>query len=235
VAAVIELGTDTFTTLAGAKFLDATPAVGDLVVIVIANSAATAGTAPTDNNADGLGTYTLAETCVNKSSVDYASVYIRNALIGSATSTRFTNNNASNNGGGLCVLKVTGMTKTGATAKRQSAKQDNMSAGTPAPVLSSAALTTNPVVGVVLNGTSPATMLSRSAGGAWSEWTDAGYSTPTTGVHVMASDSTETGATITWGSASSTGFGAVVVELDASSTTQSNAPRARILQMLRNA
>jgi predicted outer membrane repeat protein len=161
VAAVIELGTDTFTTLAGAKFLDATPAVGDLVVIVIANSAATAGTAPTDNNADGLGTYTLAETCVNKSSVDYASVYIRNALIGSATSTRFTNNNASNNGGGLCVLKVTGMTKTGATAKRQSAKQDNMSAGTPAPVLSSAALTTNPVVGVVLNGTSPATMLSR--------------------------------------------------------------------------
>jgi hypothetical protein len=234
-AAVIELGEfwTTGNNATGPKQVTATPAVGDLIVLVCVQSGSTTATAPTDNNADGLGTYTLLESAT-RSSTDIVHAWVRDALIGSATSTIFTNNNATNTGGGLCALKITGMTKVGSAAKRQSAKQDNQGASTPAPAFSVAALTTNPVIGAVVNAASPAALTSPAAG-SFSEWVDTGYSTPTTGIHVTASDSGFTGTTVTWGSPSSIGFGSLVVELDASSSSQSNAPRARILQMLRNA
>jgi hypothetical protein len=221
-AAVTLLGTPTLTTTNNAtKAVTATPAAGDLIVLVVVNSGATAGTAPTDNNADGNGTYTLAETCLLSTATQYASVYIRDALVGSATSTVFTNNNTSNTGGGIAVLKVTGMSKTGATAKKQSAKQDSQSAGTPAPAMGAAVLTTNPVVmAAVVNDSSPghdgtSGLVPRTSHG---EVVDGGYSTPTTGLYVTTIDSGETGTTLTWGGAATASYGALAVELDASSS-----------------
>lgn len=55
-AAATLLGTATFTTASGSKTVTATPAVGDLIIIVCAHTGNTVvGIAPTDNNSDGLG------------------------------------------------------------------------------------------------------------------------------------------------------------------------------------
>jgi hypothetical protein len=224
-AAVLLLGTPTYTTANNAaKSVTATPTAGDLIVLVVANSGATSGTAPTDDNADGLGTYTLAETALLATSTHYLSVYIRDALIGSATSTIFTNNNTSNTGGGIAVLRVTGMTKTGATAEVQSAKQDSQAAGTPAPVMGAAVTTTNPVImAAVVNDNSPghdgtSGLVPRTS---HTELVDQGYSTPTSGLYVTHINSGETGTTLTWGGAATAAYGALAVELDASSSGSS--------------
>ena len=85
-ATVTLLGTATFNTTSGTHTVTATPAVGDLIVIVTANSGSTITTAaPTDNN--GTGTYTLVNTAVKATSADTMQIYVRTALIASATST----------------------------------------------------------------------------------------------------------------------------------------------------
>lgn len=215
-AAVTLLGTQTVNTNSGTKTVTATPAVGDLIVLVVAHSGNTANVAPTDNNSAGAGTYTRVNTCVKASSADTMQVWVRNSFIGSASSTVFTHAPGTTSGGGIGVFKVTGMTRSGLNAIRQSAIQSNQgAAGTPTPVLGVAALTGNPLIGAVFNATSPATMTARGTP-AYSERFDVGYSTPTTGLETMTIGSGETGTSIAWGSTSGSAFCSVIVELDTS-------------------
>lgn len=217
-AAVTLLGTQTLNTSSGTKTVVATPAVGDVIVIVTAHTGNTSAAAPTDNNsggAGGAGSYTRLATCVKASSADTLSLWIRESKIGSASSTTFTHAPGTSSGGGLGVFKITGMSRAGFTAFRQAAVQSNQGAATPTPVLSVAALTGNPLIGAVFNATSPAGMTARSSP-AWSERFDVGYSTPTTGLETMTIDSGETGTSIAWGSSSASAFCSLVVELNAS-------------------
>src|SRR5262245_22496776 len=121
-ATLSELGTRVFTTASGTKTVTATPAVGDLIIIVTAHSGNTSGTAPTDDNSDGLGTYTLIDTAVKASSADTMKAWVRNSPIGSASSTVFSHAPGTSTGGGLGVFKCTEITKKGSAAIRQSAK-----------------------------------------------------------------------------------------------------------------
>jgi hypothetical protein len=212
-ATVTLLGTATFNTTSGTKTVTATPAVNDLIIIITAHTGNTSAAAPTDNNSSG--TYTLIDSAVKVTSADTMRVYIRNSFITSATSTIFTHAPGASSGGGLAVFKVTGMSKVGANADRQSAKQDNQASGTPAPVFASNVLTTNPVIGAVFNGANPAAMTPRGTP-TYTEAFDLGYSTPTTGLEAMYINSGETGTTITWGSSSATAFCSLVLELDSS-------------------
>lgn len=215
-AAVTKLGTETYNTTNGTKTVTATPAVGDLIVIITAHSGNTSDATPTDNNPDGLGVYTRIDGALGASSADKMNVHIRNSLIGSASSTVFTHAPGASSGGGLVVLKVTGMSRVGASAARQSAKQENQAGGaTPTPVFGVAVLTTNPVIGAVGNGTNPATMTPRGSP-AYTERNDNGYNTPTRGLESMSIDSGETATSIAWGSSSASAFAALVLELDAS-------------------
>ena len=220
-ATVTRLGTPVFTTTAGNKTLVATPAVGDLPVVVTGFTANSAGEdSLTDNNADGLGSsYTKVFTGVTSGANNSRiSIYVRNAKIGSATSTTWTAAQSSS-GGGLCVLVAGGMTKVGAAAVRGSGSQSSQGSGTtPAPVLTQAALTTNPVIGGVINATNPATLTQRSSP-AYAEAMDSGYTSPAAGMEVMYISSGETSATITWGGTSASAFGSVAVELDSSAST----------------
>lgn len=218
-AAVTLLGTQTFTTANGSKTVTATPAVGDLIVIVVAHTGSTASVAPTDDN--NSGTYTLINTAVKATSADTMQMWVRNKRIEAASSTVFTHAPGTTSGGGLGVFKITGMARDGSsTAARQSAIQSNQTSTStaPAPVLGSAALTTNPLIGAVFNATSAATMTPR-ASPAWTERFDVGYSSPTTGLEVMTIDSGETATTITWGGNSASAWCSMVVELDISSPT----------------
>lgn len=213
-AAVTALGTATFNTTSGSKTVTATPAVSDLIIIVTAHTGNTAATAPTDNNSDGLGTYTQINTCVKATSVDTMKVWARNALVGSATSTVFTHNPGTTTGGGLVVLKVTGMLRTGSAAARASGVQSNQASGTPAVALGGAALTGNPLVGAVFSATNSTT--TQTPPTSWTERFDNGYATPTTGLEVASIDSGFTGSTVTWGGASGSAFCSIAVELDTS-------------------
>src|SRR5262245_6615972 len=130
--AVTLLGTQTFDTNSGTHTVTATPAVGDLIVIITASTGNTADTAPTDNNSGGGGTSTAVETRVKSSSADKLKLCVRIALITSASSTVFTHGPGTSTGGGLGVLKVTGIGKVGSSAKLKSGGQDNAAAGTPA-------------------------------------------------------------------------------------------------------
>src|SRR5215472_6834494 len=102
-----------WTTTAGNKTVTATPALGDLIV-VIAPATGVATTGVTDNNTDGLGTYTkIGSSFTGFSTAGDLSVWVRNALVGSASSTIFTAAQGSSTGGGLDVLRVSGMSRTG--------------------------------------------------------------------------------------------------------------------------
>lgn len=191
-----------------------TPAVGDLIVVVTGHSGYTGSVAPTDDNSDGFGTYSLAKSSMCRSSADRVQIWVRDALVGAAAATVVSIAPGTTTGGGLRPLKVTGMSRAGASAIRQVGGQDDTAAATPAPSFPGAALTTNPLVGLVMNASNAAAL---SAPSGWSESFDQGYNTPTSGLECVTRDSGETGTTITWGSSSATAFGSVIVELDASS------------------
>jgi hypothetical protein len=218
VAAVTHAGTGIWTTTAGNKTFTGTPAASDLIVVV-APASGVATSAVTDNNADGLGTYTQADsdrTGWGSATTGHLTVWVRNALIGSATSTVFTATQSGSTGGGLDVFRISGMTRTGAAAVRQTAGQSSGTSGTtPAPVFGAAPLTGNPVIGAVCNAqTTAGSVITQRAN--FTEASDLAYSTPGSGLETMFRSSGETATTQTWGSTSGSAFGSVVAEFDTS-------------------
>jgi hypothetical protein len=209
-----------WTTTAGNKTLTATPAANDLIV-VIAPATGVATSSVTDNNADGLGTYTQVDSDrTGWSTAGHLSVWVRTALVGSATSTVFTAAQAGSTGGGLDVFRISGMTRTGTAAVRQSNGQSTGTSGTtPAPAMGSAVLTGNPVIGAACCGTNASTNFTPRTG--WTEATDLGYNVPAAGMETAFISSGETGTTLTWGSTAPSAFASVAVELDASAPVSS--------------
>jgi hypothetical protein len=218
VAAVTTLGSS-FTTTAGNKTVTATPAVGDLIVAVVANSGRTTAQAPTITDNNSSGTYTQVIAATKNSSADSMWVFVRDALVPAASSTIFTFAPvATDTGGGFAsVLKVTGMSKVGAAAVRQSLQANNQSTGTPSITLGAAILTTNPAIGAVMTGQTGTTNTAPPTG--WAELNDSGYSTPSTGREVTSIDSGSTLTTVAWTAATTSAFCALVVELDASASS----------------
>ena len=213
--ATVTHGAATFNTTAGNKTATATPAVGDLIVVV-APATGVATTVVADNNADGLGTYTkIGSSFTGFSTAGDLSIWVRNAFVGSATSTVFTVTQTSSTGGGLDVYRVSGMSRTGAGAVRSSGGQSTGTASTaPAPVLSLTPLSANPIITAVASGTNPPGLTAPSSFTA--TVTNLGYATPTTGMDTTYATSGITTATITWGSTSATAFASIAIELDTS-------------------
>jgi hypothetical protein len=211
------------------KFVTATPVAADLIVVIAGSSGLAGGvTAVTDNNADGFGTtpgYTQIDVDrTGFSTTGVLTMWIRNQLIGSATSTTFTAAQNGSSGGGLQVCRISGMSIVGLGAVRGSGGQSTITAATtPAPVLlrrvgttfsgTQAALTGNLCIGVIMNGSTTATL---TQPGSWTESLDTGYNTPATGLETCFRNSGETGSTITWGSTTPTQAASMAIELDAS-------------------
>lgn len=209
-AAITSAGA-TWNTTAGNKTVTATPAVNDLIVVIASSSGLAGGTtAVTDDNSSG--TYTQVDTDrTGFSTTGVLTVWVRDALIGSAVSTIFTAAQSGSTGGGLVVLRVSGMTATGASAVRSNGGQSTAT-GTPAPVLSNTPLSYNPVITAVSNGTNGGGTTARTG---YADIAVAGYNTPATGLDVCTLDSGETTATITWGGSSATTFASMAIELSA--------------------
>lgn len=216
-------------TTGGNTTVTATPVLDDLIIVIAGTSGLAGGTiSVTDNNTDGFGTtpgYTQIDVDrTGFSTTGVLTMWVRNKLIKSATSTIFTATQTGSSGGGLQVCRVSGMSIVGLGAVRGSGGQSaGTAATTPAPVLlrrvgtvfsgTQAALTGNLCIGAVCNGTVAPI---ETAPASWTESIDLSYATPTTGIETAFRNSGETGSTITWGGASATAFASMVIELDAS-------------------
>src|SRR3990167_220813 len=218
-ATVSELG-ETWNTTACNKTVTATPAVNDLIVVVHGISGAAGGddTIITD---DQSGTYTQIVGSTGGGTAGLLRISIRTALIPSATSTVFTATNTGDTGGGLTVLKVTGMTRTGASAALQNVPESSQSESPVVITFPSATLTGNPVILGCFGEDNPAALGPPTG---FSETTDTGYATPTTGIHVCFVSSGQTSSAYTYASGAFTDHNEVGVELDTTTPTQTISP-----------
>lgn len=209
----------TMNTTSGTHTLTATPAVGDLIVIIRANTGNTTSHAPTDNNADGNGTYSLATSALKNTSADLMEVWVRNSRIGSATSTVFTDAAGTTTGGGIHVYKVTGMTKAGSSAVKQVASQANQAANaTPAPTFSGSVTSPNPVITAVFN-TTNSTISNPVVPLNFAHGLKTAYGTPATSLQSGYSEGgLFTGTAVTWTAQSASVWCSVAVELDSSTS-----------------
>lgn len=213
--ATVTFGVATWTTTAGNKTGILTPAVGDLLVVVCANSGRTTAQAPTVTDNNSSGTYTQVKAATKNTSADSMWVFVRTALIAAASSTTvtFAPNAAADSGGGLVVYRVSGMTLTGASAVNNSGSQDNVASGTPAVPLTRAAYAFDAMIGAV-NTTTNGAANSAPPSGWDTEGFDNGYNVPANGLATESRSSGETGSTITFGAAAPSAFCSIVVELD---------------------
>lgn len=213
--AVTSLGI-TYNTTAGNKTVVATPAVNDLIVVIASASGSNRGNADitnvSDNNADGLGSYTFVVQS-NGTNTYKTELWIRNSLVGSNTSTTFTGTMANTNGGGLEVFKITSMQRSGSSAVKHSGGNNGAGGAAPSVAYGASSATGNPNIGAVTNSSSPAPILTQPS--SWSESRDQGYTTPATSLETAFINSGFTGSTVTWGSNSGTAWESVAAEFDA--------------------
>lgn len=216
-------GTDaggTWNTTAGNKTVVATPAVGDLVVVVAGMSgwAAADNINVADNNSDGLGTYTKYGTASAPLSQQGGTAcalffFVRNKLIGSATSTTFTATITGDTGGGLTVLRFSGMTRTGPNAVRQIIGQSTQTENPPSIAFNVATLTANPIILAVMGEDNPPALTPPTG---FTEADDTGWATPTTGIEVCWDDSGNTASSYAWSAGALTDHNEIAIELDTS-------------------
>lgn len=214
-------GTDaggTWNTTAGNKTVVATPAVDDLIVVVHGMSGWASGdnSTITDNNADGLGTYHRIGTATVPMSQGGGTggalwISIRNALVGSATSTTFTCTNTGDTGGGLTVLRFSGMTRVGSQAIKQSKGENTQTENPPTLTFGATTDTNNPIVLAVLGEDNPAAVTPPTG---FTEADDTGWATPTTGIEVCWDNSGNTATLFSWSGGALTDHNEVGLELD---------------------
>ena len=216
-------GTDAggnWTTDATARTVVAVPAANDLIVVVHGMSGWASGddSTITDDNSDGLGTYTKFGTATAPLSTGGGTACalwfsVRNALIGSGTSTTFTATPSGATGNGLTVLRFSGMSRVGAAAVKQSIGESTATENPPTITLGATTLTGNPVILAVMGEDNPPALTSPSG---FSEADDTGWATPTTGVQVCWDDAGNTATLFSWSGGALTDHNEIAVELDTS-------------------
>lgn len=218
------VGTDaggSWSTASGNKVVAATPALNDLIVVIHGISGWASGddSTITDNNADGLGTYTKFGTATaplsNGGGTACALWFsVRNALVGSATSTTFTATITGDTGGGLTVLRFSGMTRTGASAVLQNIGESNATENPPTITFGATTLTGNPVILAVMGEDNPAAVTPPTG---FTEAEGTGWASPTTGVEVCWDDSGNTATLFAWSGGALTDHNEIGIELDTTS------------------
>lgn len=202
-------GSSFATTNSSAFTATATPAVGDLLVVIGGFTGNVATPTVTDNNSSG--TYTLVNSALKATSADKLYMWVRNARIASAASTVVTiTPSGATTGGGLAVYRIAGGDRVGSAAVRQSAVQANQTSGTPAPAMAAAANRKNVILGGVMNAKNPA---GTTAPTGFARDTNLGYATPTAGLTTVSKVSDFGLSTLTWGGTGGV-FASIVAEFD---------------------
>lgn len=227
----VSTGGTTWNTNAGNKTVTFTPSVGDVLVAVCANSGRTTAQPPTVTDNNSSGTYDrIAVSSTKNTSADSMWVFVRTQPIPAASSTIVTMTQASDSGGGLCVVRLGGMSRFGLQAVRQAKAQNNQAAGTPSITLDNAPLGNGGLVGAVFTTSNSTNNTSQPAG--WSEQTDLGYTTPTSGLEVATNGLGDTNNPVAWLAATPSAFGSIVVEFDGNGEAWSPINKIQLPQLL---
>lgn len=193
-----------------------TPAANDVLLVFVTSSGTAAAGTMTDSQSLG---FTSVTSALKNSSADIVQVFISNAKA-TATSMTVTFHTSGGNASGCIIqpVRLAGMLRVGASAIKQSAVTANHASGAaPAFTFGSAALTGNAVLSLVGNSTSPPGItVPAGSTPTWTQGSNLGYSTPTTGGEWTFANSGFTGTTLTWGSTSASAYGVIGVEVDAS-------------------
>lgn len=183
-----------------------TPAAGDLLVVVVRIPGAPPATLPVVTGSTGL-TFTRA---ISSSTTVF--VFIANQVAQGIAQTLNVSFGADTAQGLLAsVLRVSGMTKTGAAALRQFKDGTGGSGVPPALTFDNPAIDANPTFTGVAGTTNPPNLTPPTN---WNEKSDIGIATPVNGLHTSARDSGFSGTTITYGSNAGSTWRGVIFELD---------------------
>lgn len=211
----------TWNTTSGNKTVVATPAASDLIVVVHGMSGWAGGDTSviTDNNSDGLGVYTqIGANPLSSGGGTNGALWIsiRNSLVGSASSTTFTCTNVGDTGGGLTVMRFSGITRVGANAALQNKGESSGVENPPTLTFGSTTLTGNAIVLGVLSETNPPAITPPTG---FTEAVDTGWSGPVTGVEVCWDDAGNTATLFSWTGGATVDHNDVGVELDTTTAT----------------
>jgi hypothetical protein len=210
-----------------------TPAANDLLVAIVATTASVDPTAAGTVTDSIGGTYFKTTVSFKSGASGTNYIFVRNQLATAVSHVAtFTCTGDAATSAHILVYGVSGMTRTGSNAIRQTAIQTNQSAAsTPAPAFGVAALTSNPCIGMVGALANPPGMTAPSG---WTEPAsplfDIGAASPNAGVHGCHINSGFTGTTVTWGSTSSGAYGDIIVELDTSALVVGGRQGIRVLR-----
>ena len=213
---------ETWDTNAGNKTVTATPNVNDLIVVVHGMSgwAGTDDSIITDNNSSGTYDKIGASPLSTGGGTACALwISVRKSLIASAVSTIFTATNTGDTGGGLTVLNVSGMTRVGADAVLQLVGESTQTESPVVITFSQATNTSNPVIFGCFGEDNPAAL---GPPASFTETTDTGWSSPTTGIHVCYVSSGQTSSQYTYASGAFTDHNEGGVELKTSAFNVAN-------------
>jgi hypothetical protein len=204
-----------------------TPAAGDLLVVFV--TASGTGDPGTMTDSQGLGFTKIAGTAY-AGNANTVYVFVSNSFASASSMTvTFDCTGDSATGCVLQVARVSGMSRTGASAVLQSAVAKATGGTIPAATFAAAVETGNPTLGLVGNISNPAALTPPTS---WTEQDDTGYFTPTTGAEYVSRNSGFTGTTITWGAASASAHGEVIVELDTSAAPTPSNTLAQLCQKI---
>lgn len=208
-ATVTELG-ETWNTTAGNKTVVATPTDGALIVVVHGMSGWASGDTSDITDNDG-GVYEFPNASAGGGTSCALWISIRTTLITTPISTTFTCTNVGDTGGGLTVLQVTGMTRTGLSAIRQNTAENFQTESPVQAGFSAAVLTGNPVILGCMGEDNPAALTPPTG---FTETTDTGWATPATGIHVCYASSGLTASSFTYAAGAFTDHNETGIELD---------------------
>lgn len=215
--------TTTFDTSAGNKTVTKTPSVDDLIIIIAATSGLASAPTITDDNPDGLGAYTQIRTQVKLAGADMLSAWVRNSLVSNSASTIFTMAPGTDTGGGLTVLRFSGMSKAGSAAIKQSAGETNQIGGSlPAPHFGSTTLPNDALIEAIFSTVNPPDSSLSPTG--WTERVNVGYNTPTSALEVATVDKGQEITTPVYPNSVSNTYCDLIIELDASGVVRAVTP-----------
>jgi hypothetical protein len=194
-----------------------TPALGDLLVVFVSGSASVDGGVGSLTSSIGGFTFSLIVKGIRSGGTDSTWTYVSDALVSSATSQTVTwgaSGADETTGTIIHVYRVAGISKSGLAAIRQNTADSGGSGVTCDADFGVACLTDNPTLTMMCNISSPSGM---SAPSGWTEdaSADVEYATPTFAATAAYRNSGFAGTNIGWGS-SATGWGNVILEIDAS-------------------
>lgn len=213
--ATATLGVGTASTSNSANYTSGsfTPAAGDLLVVFVVATATAADGSMTNSGTD-LG-WSIARTETKAASADKLWMFVADTLVPASAATTVTFSCTGDNATGavVTVVRVAGMQRSGLSAILQVDGLSDQASAVPSLSFASSVLTENPTLGFIAEATNPAGLTPPTG---WTELSDTGFNTPTTGSEVVSRDSGFTGTTITWGNTTGSVWGGIIAELDTS-------------------